>query len=423
MSMGALRVAARIVAVVGIVGALVMQGNTASATDSITFTSCSSPTPSPTPSSSPTSSPTAPPSSSPTAPPSAGPQQAPEEPQNCVPNSGSIITDVRTLQFTVQTDSFRTHIEEVLAFLESQSQGVKNPGPVPLNCPTADEDTSFPNNGCQSGNAQPTSGTYSFNWDSNTITPSNGVYRFRVNAHFVGVNRDRWVTQPANNNQCPRGCSLVVDNAPVQPNAPRIVVSTASSVSLAWDANPEPDVLSYSVYRAVTKDKKTAPTAGQFKLQLSTTGTSARDTVNAPGAYWYRVQAARKSYNPQRNGFIASSLSDTSPPASVAAASSTSAGKPRPHRNTGGSVRALPPRAAALLTPPGLIPSVAAAPPPVPDAPYSAYLPYKSNEAFEEAGPEAPEAGTTTDPRGAVLPVAVGAFLVSSALALGRMPF
>jgi hypothetical protein len=87
-------------------------------------------------------------------------------------------------------------------------------------------------------------------------------------------------------------------------------------------------------------------------------------------------------------------------------------------------VIALPPPAAAILTPPGLIPSIAAAPPPVPDAPYSAYLPYKSSATSEDAGPPAPESGaSTTDPRGAVLPVAVGAFLVSSALALGRMPF
>jgi hypothetical protein len=95
-------------------------------------------------------------------------------------------------------------------------------------------------------------------------------------------------------------------------------------------------------------------------------------------------------------------------------------------KTTGGSKagRGFGAPSAIVLTPPGLIPSVAAAPPPVPDAPFSAYLPYnKSQDSNSEAGPPAPEAGTGTDPRGAVLPVAVGAFLVSSALALGRMPY
>jgi hypothetical protein len=61
-------------------------------------------------------------------------------------------------------------------------------------------------------------------------------------------------------------------------------------------------------------------------------------------------------------------------------------------------------------------------PPPVPDAPYSAYLPYDIPEGGEQVVEAAPRE-TGTDPRGPVLPVAVGAFLVSSALALGRMPY
>ena len=156
-----------------------------------------------------------------------------------------------------------------------------------------------------------------------------------------------------------------------------------------------------------------------------TVGSSVRETVQSSGAYWYKVQATRRSYSPDhRDTGISSALSASSGPG-VVSASTQSTPKPGSKKKSGGRVIALPPPAAAVLTPPGLIPSVAAAPPPVPDAPYSAYLPYKSSGASEDAGPPAPEAsgGRGVDPRGAVLPVAVGAFLVSSALALGRMPF
>lgn len=403
--------AARIAAVVGIVGALVMQGAAAHAADSLSLTACQTSSPSPSPSPTPSSSPTASPSGSPGPTPSTGPNQA-DEPQNCVPASGTIIRDVRTLQFSASTNTFRSHIREVVAYLDSETSGVPSPGAVGLNCPTADENTSAP--GCQSENAAPTSGTYTFEWDSNVITPHNAAYTFRVVAKYAdGINSPRTKTASRK--------GLIVDNFPVQPNAPKIQVATATSVSLSWEANPEPDLAGYNVARAATKDKKTPPKDEDFKVRTTTAGPQLRDGVSSPGTYWYRVQAVRKSYNSENKGFIASAWSDTSGPAVVSKDSGT-AGKPQVHR-VSRRVTALPPRAAALLTPPGLIPSVAAAPPPVPDAPYSAYLPYKTNNADEEAGPPAPEAGTADDPRGAVIPVAVGAFLVSSALALGRMPF
>jgi hypothetical protein len=61
----------------------------------------------------------------------------------------------------------------------------------------------------------------------------------------------------------------------------------------------------------------------------------------------------------------------------------------------------------------------------IPDAPFAYKLPYDTSEegkadfgAVEDGTEEGP-----SDPRGAVLPVAVGMFLVSSALAVGRMPY
>jgi hypothetical protein len=148
-----------------------------------------------------------------------------------------------------------------------------------------------------------------------------------------------------------------------------------------------------------------------------------RETVKDSGAYWYKVMATRRSYAPDtKDTGISSPLSASSGPGVVTVSAPA---KPGTKKTVGGRSVYLPPPASAVLTPPGLIPSVAAAPPPVPDAPYSAYLPYSGSGSSEDAGPPAPEASGpgAVDPRGAVLPVAVGAFLVSSALALGRMPF
>lgn len=389
-----------------------MQGVSASATDTVSF-ACPSSSPSPTPSASASPTPSPPPGTSPS--PTASPA-----PNNCVSNGGASdpIRNVRVFQFTVRTTTSSAYIAQVVAHLDSQTQGVPSPADkdVTLVCPTGDEDASTP--GCQSSSAQPRSGTYSFVWDSNAVTPYNGTYRFRVDATFSNAQGG---IESYHNTVEQKRDNLIVDNFPQQPDAPRIVVATASTVSLAWNANPEPDILSYTVKRAVTKDKNTPPADSQFKVDFTTTGTTLRDPVKDAGAYWYRVSATRRSIITPETG-ITSVDSQTSAPAVVGTATPSA----KPGAKSGSQhVVALPPPPAAVLTPPGLIPSVAAAPPPVPDAPFSAYLPYQSSGASEDGGPSAPsEAGASTvDPRGAVLPVAVGAFLVSSALALGRMPF
>jgi hypothetical protein len=322
------------------------------------------------------------------------------------------------MRFSAHTDTIQTHIDSVQAFITSKTQGVPNPNQsqIIVQCPSS----------CQSSSSSRTSETDAVPWDTNALTPYNGSYTFHVKARFLGNNGYPHDATKTADDQCVLGCNLVVDNPPQQPNAPKIVVATDKNVSLAWDANPEPDMTRYTIYRAVTKDKTTMPTDAQFKVDFTIEKSdhpSARDPVTGPGTYWYRVRATRSSYRAEtRDTGISSQLSDRSGPGVVSTSKATA--KPGTKKG-GGKVVALPPPAAAILTPPGLIPSVAAAPPPVPDAPYSAYLPYsKSNGAKEDAGPPAPEAGASTaDPRGAILPVAVGAFLVSSALALGRMPF
>jgi hypothetical protein len=318
---------------------------------------------------------------------------------------GEPIQGPRTLQFSVQTTSVNTHIDTVVAYLDSQTSGVKSPGAVALNCPTADES---PSPGCQSGHAAPTSGIYTFDWDSNVDTPYNGAYAFRVVATFVGIDgRTLSASRP----------QLIVDNFPQTPNAPRVEVTTSKSVTVGWDAAPEKDLYGYTLYRAYAKSKSTPPTSDLYQIVLSTTERLVRDDVPKPGAYWYKLRTTRRSIvTKSGNDSLVSDSSGAGIVAAPGVVTKTKGG------SKAGSGFGAP--TSVVLTPPGLIPSIAAAPPPVPDAPFSAYLPYKSGDNQSEAGPPAPEAGAgTTDPRGAVLPVAVGAFLVSSALALGRMPY
>src|SRR5437867_2642388 len=64
----------------------------------------------------------------------------------------------------------------------------------------------------------------------------------------------------------------------------------------------------------------------------------------------------------------------------------------------------------------------------IPDAPYSAQLPYGDIPEDSGGSVSAGGGGVQEEPggptnRGPVLPVAVGAFLLSAALALSRMPY
>src|SRR5213593_1955845 len=92
-------IAARVIGVVGIVGATMLQGVAAHATDRVSFLSCTTPAPSSTPTATPA---TAPPSATP-----AGTPQPTQTPDNCVPTSGTVVSDFRTMRFSAQTDTFQ----------------------------------------------------------------------------------------------------------------------------------------------------------------------------------------------------------------------------------------------------------------------------------------------------------------------------
>lgn len=337
------------------------------------------------------------------------PPDAPPDwkPNNCTPAEGTIMRGTRVVTFNVSEGPDLTDgpILSVVATVESETENVPDPGHVGLTCPSPDRDADQP--GCQYNEGDNVvSGTYDFTWDTVAFTPHNASYNLHVDATARrGVNATRTTSFDRSN--------LRVDNPPAKPGPPKILATTQSSITLEWAKAPEPDVQSYTVYRAVTASTDKKPANDDFKAIATTTTNAIRDERLKPNAYWYKVQVTRRSVVTPDTG-ISSSLSNVSgagvievpkPPAPRSDANGGSTGeRPRYQRSP-------------------LIPQRVSAPPPVPDAPFSAVLPYKDQgeEGELAAGPDVPEEGA--DPRGAVLPVAVGAFLVSSALALGRMPY
>jgi hypothetical protein len=351
--------------------------------------------------------PTITPNECPTEPP---PDAPPDwKPDNCTPAEGTIMQGIRTVTFNVSEGPDLTDgpILEVVATLVSDTENVPGPGPVGLTCPSTDRDPGKP--GCQFNEGDNVvSGTYSFTWDAATLTPYNGAFTLHVDTTARrGLNSTR-TTQFNRKN-------LRVDNAPAKLGAPKILATTTSTVTLEWPKAPEPDVQSYTVYRAVTANKDKKPADGDFKAIANTTTNSIRDERLKPNAYWYKVLVTRRSVVTPETG-ISSPLSDRSGAGVVVVP------EPTPVARSDEGSKAPAPERPRYQRPP-LIPQRVSAPPPVPDAPFSAVLPYKQPGDLGElaTGPDVPEEGA--DPRGAVLPVAVGAFLFSSALALGRMPY
>jgi len=383
--------------IVGIVGAIATIG-WSNAT--ISFTDCATPQPTP------TSTPSPKPSGSPPAPtPIATPQPTPQRtppPNNCTPKPGTAIWGTQTLAFSVRPDGVHPVKEvkvEVKAYQDSGAADAASPlfdhtynAPDPSTCGSAPTGFTVP-------------------WDTVAVSPRNGHYQVIVTAATYGPacnGNDVTSQAPATN--------ILVDNAPDPVGAPRIIATTASTVSLQWDASTAPDVTRYEVYRAATTSTKNKPAAKDFALWLYTTGTSFRDPQVSPGIYWYAIMVTRRSVVTPDTG-ISSQLSDPSKPVTILAPTPGPTSSPGPNFQ-----RYIPLN--RLLLPPSQNGALA----PVPDAPYSAQLPYGnvpeegSNGTASAGGTNSGEGGVT-DPRGPVLPVAVGAFLVSAALALGRMPY
>ena len=384
-----MRMLLRILAVVGVLAGVSFVGPSAHA-DHIVIeaTPCASePTPPP-----------GEPSASPTPEPTPAPQ-----PQNCIPASGSRLTGTMTLQFSVRVGNSGGPLSSVNMFIESQEEGVPNA-----------KDVWAGRTYTRQQNVR--SDTFDVPWDTVTTTPYNGEYRIRVVASVYSSTVP--LTSAHSREATWRG--LLVDNPPVGIAAARIVAKTPTSVSVEWDAAVEPDVKSYTLYRAMTDSADKVPPYSAFTEVAKLTATNLKDAVQEEGFYWYTVIVTRRSV-------VTPEIGISSVPSPISAAAEVEEAEEQDEEDAGaGAVetQATPvpfkPRVVSRL-PSLTLPRVAPrGAPAVPDAPFSAVLPYDVPEGGEDI-PEPSEPGA--DPRGPVLPVAVGAFLVSSALALGRMPY
>jgi hypothetical protein len=374
-------------AVIGVWAGVSFFGPSADAHHVISFHACGGPEPSP----------TGTPSASPT--PTPGPEA-------CVPAEGSRLTGVVNLSFEVVADQARP-IKRVDLFILSEEDGIPSPND------RAPVDTWAFND----QNDAPARQTFRYTWDTNVLTPHNGRYKVQVVASTYNSSHPSQGSSPAcTQDRCvAERRDLRVDNQPQTPAAPRIVAKTGTTVSVEWDKAPEPDVLSYQLYRTKTSSPEKVPTYAEFKEVASVSTLSVRDEVKSDGVYWYALIVTRRSaVNPEKG--VSSNPSPISKAAEVKAVEEDDDDRPG---GGGAPAPTFQPRVVSRL-PRLTVGTGSLRPPPVPDAPFSAVLPYDLPEGAEEVPQEDPG---VTDPRGPVLPVAVGAFLVSSALALGRMPY
>jgi hypothetical protein len=387
-----LRKPARVIAVVGIVaGTTFAFGTTSRANHVIEFTECSDAQQSPGPE--PTLTPPPVDGGEPTPPP--GPESTPA-PQNCMPAQGDRIWGGRKLQFTINEGSY--NVTNVTLSILSSEENIPsaNEGQPVATWGEADVDEETP---------------LTFDWNSFQATPYNGIYKIVATANAKRVTfgqRDHTATAQRVN--------LRVDNAPNPVQPPKVIATTLGSVTIEWPRATEPDVTAYTVYRATSESKSVRPSYADFKQVGITSGNAYRDSTVQPGIYWYAVRVTRRSV-------VTPEVGISSPVSNMSGAAEVQSPKAPPKKTDGKGVEDDPPTRYIpryrQLAPPRPR-TVARA---LPDAPFAYKLPY-DDEAKADFG--AVETGVDegpTDPRGAVLPVAVGMFLVSSALAVGRMPY
>jgi hypothetical protein len=383
--------AARVCVAVGVVGAVAMFASPVGAHHSVDFDSynCSTETPAPDEEPDITPQPTDPPGDQP--PPPAEPTPAP---QNCMPMSGERVWGTRVLRFSTSSDGARP-LRRVALYVLSEEDAIpsaNNGEPLLEETYSRGDDVRI--------YSEP------FSWNSLEATPHNGTYKVKVEV-------DTWPAFAGNDvhRATAERKGLLVDNPPKSVGAPKILAKTVGSVTLQWDPATEPDVISYTVYRAVTKTT-TKPPYSALKPAGITTGNAFRDDKVSPGYYWYSVKVTRRSVVTPDEG-ISSALSPMSAAAQVKSLAELTKDDDKKVKRKILDLRPLP-------TPPGTSRLAG-----LPDAPFSYKLPVGDAPASEGGGNvvEGSSEEGGTDPRGPVLPVAVGMFLVSSALAVGRMPY
>lgn len=350
---------------------------------------------------------------SPTPSPSASPQ--PSDP-DCTPQAGQVVDGTWRIAFTAKAGSFG-RLRNVELFIISEEDSVPSPGEEP-NGQVPPVEAWGDKNGSDWADVttSPNAVTLIYVWDTKRLTPYNGKYTIRVRArsHTDGQNQNQATTVERK--------TIRVDNEPAALAAPQATLSE-TVVTVTWNAAREPDTKHYIVWRART-DGDDPPSANAYEAyETNLRGTRLVESLTAAGTYWYKVQVARRSVVAS-DGVIKSSVSPASAGVThVVTPPPATPGPPTQSVDPNAGVRTPPPRGPVI---------VSRRPPPVPDAPFSAVLPYEDIPEFEEEPADTQAAGEAVaveepepqDPgsRTGLLPVAIGAFFVSAALALGRAP-
>lgn len=333
--------------------------------------------------------------------------------RECTPSDGQRIDAVWKIAFTAQAGT-ASRLRRVRLFILSEDPNILSPGQAKKNDPVPPLVTwgdAAPDDWSQFGNA-PASFSPTYTWDTNVLTPYNGKFTIRVEA-LTHVDQSTGNAPAAKER-----VHVAVDNPPVTPGKPNVLLATPDGVSVGWAEATDPDFKTYFLWRARTSGPTDVPEDADFKRVLTTTKTQVFDEVGQTGSYWYKLQTGRNSVV-SSDGSIKSELSERSRPG-VVEPPPTPAPTPAPF---------ITPAPTARVRPPAL-PQVVVKAPPVKDAPFAAVLPYPDDAELGPAEAEPPAAfgqpeersPTSTTDRTAVLPVAVGAFLVSAALAMGRLP-
>lgn len=390
--------AIRVLAAVGVIAATAVVAGPADANHSINFYECSS-NPSPPPSLQPelTPPPTDPPPDV-EEPPGATPTPAP---QYCMPSQGERLWGNRLIRFLVETDTARP-LSRVSMSILSGEEGIADPN---SGDPVVNE--TFP----RCGDARRIAYSDPFSWNTVELTPRNGRYKVHVEAEAYqpSIGCSSTATHAATPAE---RVDLRVDNPPKRVDAPKILATTPTTVDIQWTPGTELDVTSYSIFRATTANATTKPKYSDFKQVGTSTSAGFRDTKVTPGVHWYAVKVTRRSVVTPDTG-----ISSVFSPVSSTAATVTAADATPGPDATEGPRRFIPDFRRAQ------VPRSAGRASQVPDAPFAYKLPYNDAPDGTVDFGESEEAGGGTDSRGATLYIAVGAFLVSAALALGRMPY
>lgn len=280
----------------------------------------------------------------------------------------------------------------------SESDGVPSPGSPSPGDPV--KVWQFPeNSGVRSQ-------TFRFEWDTNELTPYNGRYRIIYRARTRVPNSGTQVVREG----------VFVDNPPRQPAPPVVRSSGNKTFNVEWRPAGEPDLISYTLYRARTNSASEQPKDSAFQVVGTQKGVTKTDQVTDPGAYWYKIQSTRRSFvTAQGIGSVLSRRSDEAgiyaTPAPVITAGPAVRSRPGTI-SSGGSIAAARPRPGALSRN-------------LPDAPFSTVLDYGDSDK-EDGSQSAAEIGgdsggsSVDETRRKVLPIAIGVFMVAAWAVLTR---